>query len=213
MEEDNIQGGNNNIDTDKDINVEIIENNGSAESIGDNQNTEQIMEAEAVTNEQPSSDSANESNNSKTPVYYTENFKKPKTRKNSIFQLVLVAFLSSILGGGVVFVAFQFLAPAIQPALGGYFGNASQSSTASATTGSNNGVYKKVEITQSSSPITSIAEKVGPSIIGIKVTVDAQGSGFFFDMSQGGVGEGSGIIIREDGYILTNNHVIEGAVT
>ena len=28
-----------------------------------------------------------------------------------------------------------------------------------------------------------------------------------------GGSEGSGIIIREDGYILTNNHVIEGAVT
>ena len=41
---------------------------------------------------------------------------------------------------------------------------------------------------------------------------------FFFGMPQQGaprqrekVGSGSGVIIREDGYIVTNNHVIEGA--
>ena len=40
---------------------------------------------------------------------------------------------------------------------------------------------------------------------------------FFFGMPQGApqqrekVGSGSGVIIREDGYIVTNNHVIDGA--
>ncbi|HOJ12701.1 MAG TPA: trypsin-like peptidase domain-containing protein, partial [Clostridiales bacterium] len=55
---------------------------------------------------------------------------------------------------------------------------------------------------------TWIAKKVSPSIVGIKVTARVQN--FFFG-EQEDKGEGSGIIIREDGYILTNYHVISKA--
>lgn len=146
----------------------------------------------------------------KPAVYYTESYKKPKSRKIGLFQLILVAVISSIFGGGVVFAGFQLLLPAIQPAVGSYFGATAQ--TGDSTSASNNGVYKKVEIAKSDSPITAIAEKVSPSIVGVKITVKPQGGGFFFDTPQSGTGEGSGIIIREDGYILTNNHVVESAL-
>ncbi len=142
--------------------------------------------------------------------YYTENIKKTKTRKIGIGQLILVAVLSSVLGGGVVFAGMTFLAPVIQPAINDMFGITAQASNVAVS--GDNGIYKKVEITQSSTPVEAISEKVSPSIVGIQVTVKAQGSGFFFDIAQDGVGEGSGIIIREDGYILTNNHVIESAL-
>lgn len=143
--------------------------------------------------------------------YYTERYKKTKTRKIGLFQLILVAVISSIFGGGVVFAGIQLLMPVLSPAVGSYFGTTSQLSDSTAA--SNNGVYKKVEIAKSDSPITAIAEKVSPSIVGVKITVKPQGGGFFFDTPQSGVGEGSGIIIREDGYILTNNHVVENALT
>ena len=146
----------------------------------------------------------------KPAVYYTESYKKTKTRKIGLFQLILVAVISSIFGGGVVFAGLQLLLPVLSPAVGSYFGTASQISDSAAA---NNGVYKKVEIAKSDSPITAIAEKVSPSIVGVKITVKPQGSGFFFDTPQSGVGEGSGIIIKEDGYILTNNHVVESALT
>lgn len=63
-----------------------------------------------------------------------------------------------------------------------------------------------------------VAEKVTPSIVQINVvSTNSGGSRDFFNFPFGGEsqreqqGSGSGIIIREDGYILTNNHVIENA--
>lgn len=145
----------------------------------------------------------------KGQAYYTESIKKTKTKKIGVGHLILVTVLGSILGAGLMFAAMVFLAPAIQPAIDSILG---RTALASEVATGNNGIYKKVEITQSSTPIEAISEKVSPSIVGIQVTVKSQGSGFFFDIAQDGVGEGSGIIIREDGYILTNNHVIESAL-
>ena len=66
-----------------------------------------------------------------------------------------------------------------------------------------------VDIQKSDTAVTAIAEKVGPSVVGIKVTIPTQDS--FFGTSTG-TGEGSGIIISADGYIMTNNHVISDAL-
>lgn len=64
-----------------------------------------------------------------------------------------------------------------------------------------------------------VAEKVTPSIVSINV-VSSSKSGqqdfFFFpfkdfNIPDEQIGSGSGIIISEDGYILTNNHVVENA--
>ncbi len=148
--------------------------------------------------------------NSGQQTYYTENIKKTKTGKIGAGHLMLVALLSSILGAGIMFAAATFFTPIIQPSIDSMFGGIAQVNDVA--TAGNNGIYKKVEITQSSSPIEAISEKVSPSIVGIKITIKSQGRGFFFDLGQDGVGEGSGIIIREDGYILTNNHVIENAL-
>lgn len=145
----------------------------------------------------------------KSQQYYTENIKKTKTKKIGAGHLVLVAVLSSILGACLMFAATTFLAPVIKPAVNGWLGITEQATQVSS---GDNGVYKKVEITQSTSPVEAVAEKVSPSIVGVQITVKGQNSGFFFNMGQENVGYGSGIIIREDGYILTNNHVIEGAL-
>ncbi len=141
--------------------------------------------------------------NSKTQTYYVENYKKPKEKKGNLFHLILVAVLSAVLGGGAVAAAFLFIAPAVVPSISQITGNTAALS--------GKGVDRIVQITDSESPVTAIADKVGPSIVGIKVTTASNPQDFFFDPGPG-VGEGSGIIIREDGYIVTNNHVVEGAM-
>jgi len=55
-------------------------------------------------------------------------------------------------------------------------------------------------------PLEAVAAKVVPSVVNIAV----ESSGAFGSTSSA---VGSGVIIRQDGYILTNNHVVEGATS
>lgn len=146
----------------------------------------------------------------KDSSFYTESFRKPiKKKNNSLFQLVLVALVSSILGGAIVGAALLFVVPAIQPYIKGYTDKLNLDDSTS-TQGNSADSIKKVEIVQSSeSPVTVIAEKAGPSIVGVRVNFKARD--FFFGDQQG-KGEASGIIIRNNGYIMTNYHVIQDAI-
>jgi len=61
------------------------------------------------------------------------------------------------------------------------------------------------------SAVTEIAKKVGPSVVGIRMTVANPQSQFFgIDLGQSEA-EGSDVIISSDGYIMTNYHVVEYA--
>lgn len=57
----------------------------------------------------------------------------------------------------------------------------------------------------------NVANKVRPSIVGIKVEYTA--NSIFLRNSTTASAEGSGIIISEDGYILTNNHIVNSSST
>ncbi|MDA8212036.1 MAG: trypsin-like peptidase domain-containing protein [Clostridia bacterium] len=59
------------------------------------------------------------------------------------------------------------------------------------------------------SPIITIAEKVGPAVVGIKNM--SNGGGIFKAHPGIEQGSGSGVLIDEQGFIVTNNHVVEGA--
>ena len=58
-------------------------------------------------------------------------------------------------------------------------------------------------------PVVRAARLVGPTVVGI--TNKAVARDWFNNQIQVEQGVGSGVIFRADGYIVTNNHVIEGA--
>jgi putative serine protease PepD len=82
---------------------------------------------------------------------------------------------------------------------GGLIGAAIESGSSSAATSGNSAAGTGAAGTTSACPVTQVASEVLPSV----VTISATGAA--------GAGTGSGEVIRSDGYILTNNHVIATA--
>ncbi len=126
------------------------------------------------------------------------NFKQVKTKKSSSFgRNVFVPFLSGVVGASLV-LGIAFNVPNIKSKL---------TSTPKISTETNlpsNYVGSQVNLEDFSNTSIGVANKVLPSIVGI--TVNYNVTSFFGNST--GKASGSGIIISEDGYILTNNHVV-----
>lgn len=78
-----------------------------------------------------------------------------------------------------------------------------------ATSNISNIKFSKTALAKGSA-VTEIAKKVGPSIVGIRMTMANSQDRYFGDIGQSKA-EGSGVIVSQDGYIMTNYHVVEYA--
>lgn len=59
--------------------------------------------------------------------------------------------------------------------------------------------------------VSQIAKKIGPSIVGIRMTIASSKNNYLSNPAGISKAEGSGIILSKDGYIMTNYHVVEYA--
>jgi serine protease Do len=67
----------------------------------------------------------------------------------------------------------------------------------------------QISNTEIETTITQAVEKVGPAVVTVVGTIPGQVT--FFGRTADGQSSGSGVIISSDGYIVTNNHVVENA--
>lgn len=127
--------------------------------------------------------------NRPTPKSYTAVGRKPRLRPGKYFAailLLLVACFTAGLGGG--YLAMN---------MGG------NSASGRTVVPDGNSV-----VTQEEEDISSVASKVGPSVVSIVTETQAQS---YFGGTQSQEGAGTGIIISGDGYVLTNKHVVSGS--
>ena len=129
-------------------------------------------------------------------------------KKWEFAKTIAVPFLCGVLGAGIV-VGTCFGVPSIKNNL---LGNNSATTTTSTSTsnGSSGNINTNfISLSNYSETGTAVAQKVLPSIVGI--TVEYSVSSIFMNQSTTAQAQGSGIIISQDGYILTNNHVINSS--
>ena len=157
----------------------------------------------------------NETNNSKfKTVSNPGNYKavyemddKPK-KKSNFGRNVVLPFFSGVVGCAVV-LGTCFGVPTIRNQIMGTT-NSSTSNTSNAQT---TGYVDQVSLSNYSDTAVYAANKILPSIVGIQIEYNVTSMFSIFGGSQTSTATatGSGIIISDDGYILTNNHVVSSS--
>jgi putative serine protease PepD len=115
--------------------------------------------------------------------------------------VVFAAGVGAVVGGVLVAAAIMWaigLVPGVRPV------------TPSAETVSDRPSDAQISVGGDVNAAVAVASKVTPSVVNVSVQQQFRNV-FTGAVELREVGNGSGVIIREDGYILTNYHVIEGA--
>lgn len=130
---------------------------------------------------------------------------KRNTKKKKFMPFVATGVISAMVGGLIMAGVAFYVLPRTNMFKDASLNNAASSNYSSKVNASYVSATSNSELN-----ITEIAKKVGPAVVGISATTT--GSTDPFGFSNGSQeSQGSGIIFSEDGYIVTNYHVIEGA--
>ena len=150
----------------------------------------------------------NNFNNAST--YQSVKQPKVKNKNSSNFgKTILIPFVSGILGTVLVIgacIGIPGIRNGISKQIVGLSNNNTNTSTSAPTLNT-----EHISLENYSDTAIAAANKVLPSIVGIKIEFAV--NSIFNHGTSVASAEGSGIIISEDGYILTNNHVVNSTST
>ena len=190
----------------------MMEENNNQENISNNvNNASNFSNTSSVNNLLASSSTkSNTFKNAVTTTYSSFEDKKQKPKKNKsknnsgagFGKTVLLPFACGILGAGVV-IGTCFGVPSVRNNL---FSGYSLEEGSDSSSGLNT---QQISLLDYSNTAVGVAQKVLPSIVGINVTYSV--NSIFYGGQGTATAQGSGVIISEDGYILTNNHVVNSS--
>lgn len=152
----------------------------------------------------------NESKFKAIPVTSKTSYNKSSNTKTGFGKSVLLPFVSGIVGCSVV-IGTCFGVPSIKSKLIG--NSANNVSTSNNNSTESNGYVEQISLKNYSDTSVYAANKILPSIVGIKIEYTVNTNSFWGmgSSTSNATASGSGIIISDDGYILTNNHVVSSA--
>lgn len=139
---------------------------------------------------------------------YNKNEKSQKN-KTGFGKTIILPFVSGVVGCSVV-LGTCFGVPSIRSKL--INNSSSNISTSNSSSTQSNGYVTQTSLSNYSDTAVYAANKILPSIVGIKIEYTVNTQSFFGRSSSStATASGSGIIISDDGYILTNNHVVSSS--
>lgn len=150
-----------------------------------------------------------EENENKFEVISGINYRKDYKQPNNFGKTILLPFFSGVAGCALV-IGTCFGVPSIKEKLIGEV-KVNQTVQTSIPAGTTTNL---VSLSNYSNTAIFAANKILPSIVGIQVTYTATSNSIFsfgIPTKSEATATGSGIIISEDGYIVTNNHVVDSS--
>ncbi len=147
----------------------------------DKQTTDQGVAATPVTQSEPQTQSANQ------PIIIK---RRRRSTIRYVMIIIIITMVGVVAGMGGAFLYVNVLNKPVTSLTSSYDGN--------------------TMTTESEQSIASVAEKVSPSVVSILSTSRSRTSLYSYSSAES-QSAGTGIVISKDGYILTNNHVVDGA--
>ncbi len=139
------------------------------------------------------------------PIYH-ERIQKPKKEKKT-GRRILAAMVALTILNMALFVGTFLLGR--QSGVASSSVSSKQELVATLQDAGSEEAIEETAIRQGELETAEIAKQVGPAVVGITSVVEGPMS-LFSGVTQGN-SQGSGIILSGDGYIVTNNHVVDGA--